>query len=76
MTVITILYVLLMIAAVAWLVWKVKLHLEKEKDRESHLDEQMLYDETFKSYLEDMKKQKQKDRSGGRQSGLDEQEQK
>jgi hypothetical protein len=76
MTVITILYVLLMIAAVAWLVWKVKLHLEKEKDRESQLDEQMLYDETFKSYLEDMKKQKQKDRSGGRESGLDEQEQK
>jgi hypothetical protein len=61
MTVITILYILLMIAAVAWLVRKIKLHLEKEKDRESQLDEQMLYDDTFKTYLEDMKKQKQRE---------------
>lgn len=71
MTVITILYVLLMIAALAWIGWKIKLHLEKEKDRESQLDEHMLYDQTFKSYLEDMKKRKQKDSPGNREQGSD-----
>ncbi len=71
MTVITILYVLLMIAALAWIAWKVKLHLEKEKDRESQLDENMLYDQTFKSYLEDMKKRKQKDSPANREPGSD-----
>ncbi len=62
MSIITVLYVLLMIGALAWLAWKVKLYLEREKDRESQLDEQMLYDDSFKSYLEDLKKQK---RTGG-----------
>ncbi len=76
MTAITILYILLMIAAVAWLVWKVKLHLEKERDRETQLDEQMLYDDAFKSYLEDIKKQKQRNGSLDRESGADKQDQK
>lgn len=47
-----------MIAALAWLGWKVKQYLEKERDRETRLDEEMLYDDTFKSYVEDLKKQK------------------
>lgn len=58
MTAITILYILLMIAALAWLAWKVKLYLERERDRETRLDEEMLYDDSFKSYVEDLKKQK------------------
>jgi hypothetical protein len=71
MTAITILYVLLMIAGLAWLAWKIKLHLEKEKNRESELDEQMLFDDSFKSYVEDLKKRKQRDGSGDIKSGTD-----
>jgi hypothetical protein len=71
MTAITILYVLLMIAGLAWLAWKIKLHLEKEKNRESELDEQMLFDDSFKSYVEDLKKRKQREGSRDIESGTD-----
>jgi|WetSurMetagenome_2_1015567.scaffolds.fasta_scaffold1422766_1 hypothetical protein len=71
MNAITILYVLLLIAGLAWLAWKIKLHLEKEKNRESELDEQMLFDDSFKSYVEDLKKRKQRDGSGDIESGTD-----
>jgi hypothetical protein len=64
MTIITILYVLLMIAALAWLIRKIKLHIEQERGRESQLDEQMFYDTTFKSYIEAMKKGKTRGGSG------------
>jgi hypothetical protein len=71
MTAITILYILLMIAGLAWLAWKIKLYLEKERDRESELDDQMLFDDSFKSYVEDLKKRKRRDDSGDTGSGSD-----
>ncbi len=49
-----------MIAGIAWVVWKVKLYIEKERERESRLDSGMLYDETFKNYLKDLKERNTK----------------
>jgi nitrogen fixation-related uncharacterized protein len=65
MTAITILYIALMIAALVWLGWKIKQYLEKERDRENRLDEEMLYDDTFKSYVEDLKKKRSRDATKG-----------
>jgi hypothetical protein len=56
-SILTVLYVLLVMGGVAYVVYRVVLYMQNERDREARLNESALVDDQFRKYLEDMKKQ-------------------
>jgi hypothetical protein len=62
---ITILYILIMMAGIAWLVYRISIYVQKERERESRLNQTSLLDDQFKAYLDRVKKQQQSEMRNG-----------
>jgi hypothetical protein len=54
----TIAYILLIMAGVVWVVYRVIMYLQSERDRDSRLEETSIFDDQFRNYVETLKKQK------------------
>jgi hypothetical protein len=65
MSLITVFYIFIMMAGIAWLVYRISIYLQKERERESKLNQTSLLDDQFKSYLDKLKKQQTEMRNGG-----------
>ncbi len=57
---VTVAYILLIMAGIVWLVYKISMYIQNERDRDSRLEESSIYDDQFRNYVETLKKQKSK----------------
>jgi hypothetical protein len=58
MSILTVVYVLLMVGGIIWLVHRISIYLKKEREREASMNESYFVDDQFKNYLNKLNKSK------------------
>ncbi len=59
MSILTVVYILLLMGGIVWLVLRISAYLQREREREARISESYFYDDQFKTYLEKLKAQNQ-----------------
>lgn len=67
MNLLTVLYVVLVLAGIAWVVYRLSTYISQQRDRESRWTEMASEDE-FRSYLKDLRKTPAPNNHGSKQS--------